>query len=49
MKDCPYLQQRDEIYHGGERHDLYCSYHLEWCPNCDRCYVNKQERNEDEY
>ena len=47
-EDCPYLIQRDEIWHGSERHDLYCSYHLKWCPDCEGC-TNNKKKEEDEY
>ena len=47
-EECPYLEQRDEIWHGEERHDLYCSYHLEWCPKCDGCKFNKNEKDNEE-
>lgn len=47
-EDCEYLSHRDDIWHGSERHDYYCLYHLEWCPDCRGCKFNKkQEDNED--
>jgi len=46
-EDCPYLALRDEMFHGRERHDDYCYYHLEWCPDCKGC-VNNKPTEEDE-
>lgn len=46
-EECPYLEQRDAMWHGVERHDLYCSYHLTWCPQCEYCQLNEQEEDDE--
>ena len=47
-ENCEYLTQRDAMWYGRERHDSYCLYRLEWCPDCRGCQYNRKEKEEDE-
>ena len=44
--DCEHLVQRDEIWYGRERHDLYCLFNNEWCPDCRVCKLKRDEEDE---
>ena len=46
--ECEYLSVRDDIWFGRERHDDYCYYNHEWCPDCRGCKFNEQENDDDE-
>ena len=46
--DCEHLRHVDAIWHGRERHDFYCDYHMIWCPDCKGCKFNKNEKDDEE-
>lgn len=45
--ECEYLSVRDDIWFGRERHDDYCYYNHEWCPDCRGCRLNEKEEDDD--